>query len=617
MDEIQTLRAELASLKRSQQELEQRLSHLETAGLPPARPNAAQTPLSETGAKAAEITFVPPPPEPIPPAPQWGKIEHWIGLRGFSWLGILALVTGLGLFVRYAYLEGWLGPIFVLLSGLGCSAAMLGLGEWVARKPTYRTWAHALMGGGIALLYFLVYAAYHFSYFQKVTHLSLVSDTLLLMGVVALAIFLALRKQSQSLASRAFLLGFFTSLLSQQLETMTLVYNVLLSLGLAGVAYRCRWPLLALAGALGSWALHGLWAISNPQILWAGCIPLLYTVLYGLLGERLHAVGPSFWASGRVTSLVNRLGFTGLMLFNLPHQPATLSGGIILAWLLIQAGMQWHTLRTETALSEQQQNLYSLDGALALALVYRWGHLHNSLPPGLLLGLLGLGLAAWAYWGPGRHAERRNDGLWVWALVSWSLAAEMALTDLGQTLIWALLACVALARSRERSWMQIAGGFLLLSSQAFLIWAVLPVATALPGLLSQSLAIAAGQAAISLAKAPWLQRLLAISSALTLLMGFHSHFSAHWISLAWVTSGCVLLGAGLWRHQYLWRIQGMSILGLASARIFLFDLQSLAMVYRILSLVGLGVGLLGMALVYTRLKTPSPESAEPLTSDSE
>jgi hypothetical protein len=609
VDDLQTLRAELKQLQQHQQVLEQRLSHLETTSQSLPLPPSAMPTVLEATPSLTHSSFVAPPPEPIPSPSQWGQIEHWIGLRGFSWLGILALVTGLGMFVRYAYLEGWLGPIFVLLSGLGCSVAMLGLGEWVARKQNYRTWAHALMGGGIALLYFLVYAAYHFSYFQKVTHLNLVSDTLLLMGVVALAIFLALRKQSQSLASRAFLLGFFTSLLSQQLETMTLVYNVLLSVGLAGVAYRCRWPLLAVAGALGSWILHGLWAMSNPHILWAGGVPLLYTALYGHLGERLQAVGQSFWRSGRVTSLVNRLGFVGVVLWSLPHQPAAFSGCLILAWLGIQAGMQWYTLRTETQPSEQQQHLYSLDGALALALVYRWGQLHNSLPPGLLLGLLGFGLAVWAYRGPGRHAEQRNDGLWVWALASWTLAAEMAMPDLWLPLVWALLACAALAYSRERSWIQIAGGLLLLGSQTFLVWTLFPVAAAISGLSSQ-MTIMAGQAAISLAKAPWLQRLLALSSALTLLMGIQAHLSAHWISLAWVASGCLLLGVGLWRQHYLWRIQGISILTLASARIFIFDLQSLAMVYRILSLVGLGVGLLGMALVYTRLKIRPTGEAE-------
>jgi uncharacterized membrane protein len=141
------------------------------------------------------------------------------------------------------------------------------------------------------------------------------------------------------------------------------------------------------------------------------------------------------------------------------------------------------------------------------------------------------------------------------------------------------------------------------------VWTLFPVAAAISGLSSQ-MTIMAGQAAISLAKAPWLQRLLALSSALTLLMGIQAHLSAHWISLAWVASGCLLLGVGLWRQHYLWRIQGISILTLASARIFIFDLQSLAMVYRILSLVGLGVGLLGMALVYTRLKIRPTGEAE-------
>jgi hypothetical protein len=127
--------------------------------------------------------------------------------------------------------------------------------------------------------------------------------------------------------------------------------------------------------------------------------------------------------------LVNRLGFTGALLLSLPHQPAALSGGLILTWIAIQAGLQSRSFKTTPDLAVAQQQLYSLDGALALALCYRWGHLHPILPPGLLLGLLGIGLAGWAHWGPGRQAEQRHDGLWIWALVSWTLAADSGLAE--------------------------------------------------------------------------------------------------------------------------------------------------------------------------------------------
>jgi uncharacterized membrane protein len=47
---------------------------------------------------------------------------------------------------------------------------------------------------------------------------------------------------------------------------------------------------------------------------------------------------------------------------------------------------------------------------------------------------------------------------------------------------------------------------------------------------------------------------------------------------------------------------GLAVLGLATAKVFLFDLSSLDIAYRVITLIVLGVLLIASALAWTRLK---------------
>src|SRR5690606_37544947 len=82
---------------------------------------------------------------------------------------------------------------------------------------------------------------------------------------------------------------FVTSLFSQDFHYLTLFYNLFLSLGLVAVAGIARWPSLAGMGLLGSWVLHGIWLLDNPEKAWlAQSLGLVYVLLYSLLDEYLQ-----------------------------------------------------------------------------------------------------------------------------------------------------------------------------------------------------------------------------------------------------------------------------------------------------------------------------------------
>lgn len=641
--EIEAIQRELHRLRQKQNQLELRLNRLalNVRMQPSAAESTAEgldppsteshvleevSPILETPWESGREAFK----SSVQPKRELKQYEDWIGLKGFSLLGIFALIMGLGLFVRYAYTEGWLGPWSVLFSGFAASLVLLGLGEWMGRNEKYRSWSHALMGGGIALLYFLIYGAYHFSYFRKVTHLSELTDCLLLMGVVGLAIYLALKRKSQSLASRAFVLGFLTSLLSQQFDTITLFYNLFLSLGLALVAGRCGWGYLGLIGAMGTWILHLFWYNANPERVLLGFATLLvFSTVYSVLGEALETrpletePKPPLWARGTPILAFSLLGFSGLSLYMELKLAAiwVVSGSLL--WLGIQLFLVYRRLQRHPGpLADPLEKIYVWPWGIVLGLI-TWS-LFDQQQPLISAGLMGvLALAAWGW---SRYlcarAPELADALWFWILTAAARAIDQTLTSPYQGLFFAVLATA--------TWFKLSSGPVLRGSVLLLNLGTLVLlfghdfqsytdGLQVPTLLIHGLLLGLFQWQFWMTfKLSHVQMQMGQGVIASLgLMGWLFYLVPEgWISALWILLGCAILVAGFLLHARLLRYQGIGILALSSVRVFVYDIQQLSLGFKILSLVGLGVCLLAMALVYTRFHK-NPEESVPIFADDE
>lgn len=532
-------------------------------------------------------------------------LENLMGLQGFSWLGILALISGLAMFVRYAYLEGWLGPWATLLAGLLLAGGLIVAGEYTSRLERYRTWAHSLMGGGVALLYFLAYAAYHFSYFQKVTHLNALTDTLLLIAVVVLGMVLALRRQSQNLASRAFVLGFATSFFSQDFALLTLSYNLLLSLGLLAVAARAGWTQLALMGVAGSWGLHGLWAYHNlEQALSIQVLALaylvLYTLLYAMLREPEKPINP--WL--QLLASLNLLGYGVLTAMNHTSLAAPLRLGLHATLiLLVLGGLSWGLKSPRWRLPGWFQGLL-----LSQAVFWFYGAIHAQ--AGLLFWLLSLSLALAGF---ARLLQRQAQPA--------GLLDGLALVLLLRTAFVAL----------DKPWLQLALAVLMLAFCLLIRWldyaqrlALMVLGVLTPWLLFEIYADQLRNVGFLLTVDTLVIVLLwlAVLSLPPQTQGAWVHaltwpvtlLSACWlfvmlplpvISPAWAGWGALLSASGFALSRPVLRYQGLALLLAAGSKIYFWDLRDLSLGYRILSLLILGVLSLAVAWLYTRFQSPS------------
>jgi uncharacterized membrane protein len=76
------------------------------------------------------------------------------------------------------------------------------------------------------------------------------------------------------------------------------------------------------------------------------------------------------------------------------------------------------------------------------------------------------------------------------------------------------------------------------------------------------------------------------------------------LSIAWVLIGAGAFATGLVRRISLAHVFGLGLLSAATIKVFLFDLSSLDVAYRVLSFIGLGGVLLASSFVAARFRAP-------------
>jgi uncharacterized membrane protein len=82
------------------------------------------------------------------------------------------------------------------------------------------------------------------------------------------------------------------------------------------------------------------------------------------------------------------------------------------------------------------------------------------------------------------------------------------------------------------------------------------------------------------------------------------------MSLSWVAYALALLGLGVARASAALRWVGLLLFAVTSVKVFLYDLGHLEDLYQVASIVGLGVSLILVSLVYQRFvaKTAEPDA---------
>jgi uncharacterized membrane protein len=110
------------------------------------------------------VELVPPleAPRPAPPMPppRGLDLEQRIGARWATWVGIVAILFGVALFLKWAFDNAFLGPAARVALGLVAGLVMLGGGLLLHRRRDVPYLSEGLAGGGLGVLYLSLFAAH-------------------------------------------------------------------------------------------------------------------------------------------------------------------------------------------------------------------------------------------------------------------------------------------------------------------------------------------------------------------------------------------------------------------------------------------------------------------------
>lgn len=551
--------------------------------------------------------------------------EQWIGQRGLLAVGVLALLLAAGYLLKLSFERGWISPLVRCTGGALAGAAVGAVGWHLLAR--YRTYGAALVGCGAGIIYLAVWAASRlYGFLPPASGIAALALLSLGLATIAYAV------EVEALGTTAALGAFFAPVLLGRRRAdadLLLVYLGFMALGLGWVAARRRWRTTSIAVALSYFGL-GWSAVALARPARA----LLYTVVGGAGGTYL-GLREGWWE----TRLLAFWGGWALLATMADRSdPPWL---VLLAGLVLAAPVWWHGFRRPAVaplrllgapaspdagwsvgeaiyffatpfllawavrfLAPDRFALHPGLAPLAVAAPYLAAGYLGRRPPFALVGAGALGAAALRHWSGVEapavllllaliwagldHLRGRRDGRWYAAA----------------TLAVAVVHLLGTDRPRRAL-----DDPAFVGSWALVLWLAAAVAAALAaGLWRRE---PGGEASRVARSGLWL---LAGGLVLFGVTGeIQRYFRLHVLSpgtgrlaagLAvsawWLVVAGALVATGLKRRLRPARLAGLTVAGLAVLKVLVFDLASLDALYRVASVLLLGLVSLGLAYLYHR-----------------
>jgi uncharacterized membrane protein len=186
------------------------------------------------------------------------NMEYKFGSKISTWVGTIAVIFGIGFFLRYAIDQDWISESVRVIMGIIAGFMLLGLGEFTQKK--YKGYGNVVSGGGLGVLYLSFYAAHGF---YDLVSMPVAFSAMIF--VTAIGVFLAVRYDSLPLAVFSQIGGFITPLILSTGENMAnelFAYIVILDLGILAVANWKLWRSLVFLNFFGTVLIYFNWFVS-------------------------------------------------------------------------------------------------------------------------------------------------------------------------------------------------------------------------------------------------------------------------------------------------------------------------------------------------------------------
>jgi uncharacterized membrane protein len=537
------------------------------------RPTPTQRVVAATASPPAERTRAPV--DVAPPRRQF-DVEELLGGRLLGWIGGSAIVLGAVFFLVMAVSRGWIDePTRVVLAFLG-STALLGAGLYLYERQGQTQAALAAVGSGIAALYASDTAATQlYDLIAPAIGLAIAA----LIGAAGTAI--AVRWNSRVVAG----IGILGALLAPLLvdagtSTGALAFMAIALCASTGVLLWRRWDWLAASSFVVSVPQLVYWIAETYEDHLARVLVVLtlFWALYvvAAIGYELRVPVRTLRASSAALLLANAMLISAagyVVLHDRHHADAATAWVITLALVHVALGVGGLRGR----MSDEIGALLAAVGiglsAIGLALALSG--------PALVVGWSAEAVVL--AWVARRTTERRavaGSALFL-ALAAGHVLVVEAPPDALLTGVDSLPHAVV--------------GIFVVALAAIGVSRLLPEGTD-----ARAQSILQAVAAVALV---YLPSVVIVDVWTTGDVSNPGQTPQLLLSAFWGVVGLSALVVGLVRDERRLRLGGLTLLSIAVAKVFLFDLTTLESIYRVLSFIALGLLLLSAAYAYQRLRS--------------
>ena len=555
--------------------------------------------------------------------------EQWFGQRGLLAVGVIFLILAAGYLLKLSFERGWVSPGARCIGGALAGLAVGTIGYRLHRKGL-STYGAALIGCGAAIVYLAVWAASRLYQFLPPTTgtLGLALVSLTLAGIAFLI-------DVEALGATAALGAFFAPLLlgsSSSDANVLLLYLGCMAVSLGWVAATRRWRITMLVIGASYFGLVTVeaWQYANPYALLA----------FGLFGgcAGLYVGLREGWWETRILSFSGGWSLLGLANQNIAEHWIILAGALVMAapiwWRALRSNRIWPSERgTEGAALSPGESVYFYLTPLLLGwAVYQVAPATFDRNAGLLALVVAIPYLLAGYTAVRiRFAVVGTTAILVAVLLQWS----------GLTAVWALLSAGLLWAGLDhvlKRWDGRWYGLLAVASALFhLLYVDLASRTAADpafvspwAMLIWATMVVLGVFALGLwrhrpdeaREAVGIPGLCWTGSGLILLLGVTAELRRYFqqagmpedsaslagglsVSAWWIVFAAGLVLLGFRRGVKPVRVAGLVVSGMAVLKVVLFDLSGLDALYRVGSVLILGVVSLGLAYIYHRQSRPA------------
>src|ERR1035437_645615 len=185
--------------------------------------------------------------------------EFKFGARVLTGVGIVAVLLGVGFFLRYAFENNIISEGGRVALGVIFGIILIGIGAYLHKK--FSAYAQGLMGAGLGVLYISFYSAY--SFYNLID-----SGTAfgLLVAVAAIGIILSLKYDSEVLVGYslvgAYIIPVLLPLSSNSHQTF--IYLIILAITASVLSVKKSYSWLTVTSFIATFFIYAFWQVNAP-----------------------------------------------------------------------------------------------------------------------------------------------------------------------------------------------------------------------------------------------------------------------------------------------------------------------------------------------------------------